>query len=203
MADDGRDPRARTATARRAHRARRARQRRDEARHDRRAAARRGPRHGRDHHDIPGWERRRRARCASSRRTCSSASAPITTAEQARAAVDAGAHFCVSPRLAPDARARARRRTACRSSRAGSRPPRSSTRRRAASPSSSPPTSAGSRYLESLLAVAPDARIMPTGGIALSDVATWLAAGAIAVGVGSDLTAAGDIAARVAEALGA
>ena len=51
------------------------------------------------------------------------------------------------------------------------------------------------------LAVTPDMRIMPTGGIALADVASWLAAGAIAVGVGGDLTAPGDIAARVTEAL--
>jgi 2-dehydro-3-deoxyphosphogluconate aldolase/(4S)-4-hydroxy-2-oxoglutarate aldolase len=42
---------------------------------------------------------------------------------------------------------------------------------------------------------------MPTGGIPLGEVGAWLAAGAIAVGVGSDLTAAGDIRARVSEAL--
>ena len=45
----------------------------------------------------------------------------------------------------------------------------------------------GPRYLKSLLAVAPEARIMPTGGIALDEVGEWLAAGALAVGVGSDL----------------
>jgi 2-dehydro-3-deoxyphosphogluconate aldolase/(4S)-4-hydroxy-2-oxoglutarate aldolase len=59
----------------------------------------------------------------------------------------------------------------------------------------------GARYLRSLLAVAPGARIMPTGGIPLSEVGDWLAAGAVAVGVGSDLTASGAIAARVEEAL--
>jgi 2-dehydro-3-deoxyphosphogluconate aldolase/(4S)-4-hydroxy-2-oxoglutarate aldolase len=42
---------------------------------------------------------------------------------------------------------------------------------------------------------------MPTGGIPLADVREWLDAGALAVGVGSDLTAPGDIAARVGEAL--
>jgi 2-dehydro-3-deoxyphosphogluconate aldolase / (4S)-4-hydroxy-2-oxoglutarate aldolase len=42
---------------------------------------------------------------------------------------------------------------------------------------------------------------MPTGGIPLDEVSDWLRAGAIAVGVGSDLTAPGDIAARVREAL--
>ena len=45
----------------------------------------------------------------------------------------------------------------------------------------------GPRYLKSLLAVAPGARIMPTGGIALDEVGEWLDAGALAVGVGSDL----------------
>jgi 2-dehydro-3-deoxyphosphogluconate aldolase/(4S)-4-hydroxy-2-oxoglutarate aldolase len=59
----------------------------------------------------------------------------------------------------------------------------------------------GVSYLRSLLAVAPQARIMPTGGIPLASAAEWLAAGAFAVGIGSDLTAPGDIAARVAEAL--
>ena len=42
---------------------------------------------------------------------------------------------------------------------------------------------------------------MPTGGIPLASAAEWLAAGAFAVGIGSDLTAPGDIAARVAKVL--
>ncbi len=59
----------------------------------------------------------------------------------------------------------------------------------------------GPAYLRSLLAVLPGAAIVPTGGIVLADVSQWLAAGALAVGVGSDLTAAGDIAGRVDQAL--
>jgi 2-dehydro-3-deoxyphosphogluconate aldolase/(4S)-4-hydroxy-2-oxoglutarate aldolase len=59
----------------------------------------------------------------------------------------------------------------------------------------------GPEYLRSLLAVAPDARIMPTGGVALDDVPAWLRAGAYAVGVGSDL-AQGDVAARLSRVLG-
>jgi 2-dehydro-3-deoxyphosphogluconate aldolase/(4S)-4-hydroxy-2-oxoglutarate aldolase len=59
----------------------------------------------------------------------------------------------------------------------------------------------GPEYLRSLRAVAPNARIMPTGGIPMTRVRDWLAAGAVAVGVGSDLTAPGDIAERVGEAL--
>ena len=45
----------------------------------------------------------------------------------------------------------------------------------------------GVAYLSSVLAVLPDARIIPTGGIALADVPAWLRAGAYAVGVGRDL----------------
>jgi 2-dehydro-3-deoxyphosphogluconate aldolase/(4S)-4-hydroxy-2-oxoglutarate aldolase len=59
----------------------------------------------------------------------------------------------------------------------------------------------GPRYLASILAVAPAARIMPTGGIPLDRVHAWLEVGAIAVGVGGDLTAPGDITARVHKAL--
>jgi len=45
----------------------------------------------------------------------------------------------------------------------------------------------GIAFMTSLLALAPGARIVPTGGVALGDVPEWLAAGAFAVGVGSDL----------------
>jgi 2-dehydro-3-deoxyphosphogluconate aldolase/(4S)-4-hydroxy-2-oxoglutarate aldolase len=55
----------------------------------------------------------------------------------------------------------------------------------------------GPNYLKSMLAVLPGARIIPTGGIPCSDVPQWLAAGAFAVGVGSDLYTGGDVDARV------
>jgi 2-dehydro-3-deoxyphosphogluconate aldolase/(4S)-4-hydroxy-2-oxoglutarate aldolase len=61
----------------------------------------------------------------------------------------------------------------------------------------------GPAYLRSLAAILPGARLIPTGGIALADVPAYLAAGAFAVGVGSDLTAGPDIAERVAAALDA
>ena len=59
----------------------------------------------------------------------------------------------------------------------------------------------GPSYLRSMLAVLPGARIVPTGGIRLGDVGAWLAAGAAAVGVGSDLAAPGDVGQRVRTAL--
>ncbi len=48
----------------------------------------------------------------------------------------------------------------------------------------------GPSYLRSLLPVLPGAVIVPTGGIGLADVPQWLAAGAPAAGVGSDLLTA-------------
>jgi 2-dehydro-3-deoxyphosphogluconate aldolase / (4S)-4-hydroxy-2-oxoglutarate aldolase len=59
----------------------------------------------------------------------------------------------------------------------------------------------GVAYLRSLLAIAPDSRIVPTGGIALDQVSTWLAAGATAVGVGRDLLEADDMVAAIRRAL--
>jgi 2-dehydro-3-deoxyphosphogluconate aldolase/(4S)-4-hydroxy-2-oxoglutarate aldolase len=47
----------------------------------------------------------------------------------------------------------------------------------------------GPTYLRTLLAVLPAAEVIPTGGVGLDDVADWLDAGAMAVGVGSALVA--------------
>jgi 2-dehydro-3-deoxyphosphogluconate aldolase/(4S)-4-hydroxy-2-oxoglutarate aldolase len=55
----------------------------------------------------------------------------------------------------------------------------------------------GPRYLRDLLGPLPAARIMPTGGVKIEDVADWLMAGAVAVGLGSpligDAAAGGDL----------
>jgi len=50
-----------------------------------------------------------------------------------------------------------------------------------------PAHAVGPAYVRSVLALVPDARVIPTGGIALDDVPAWLDAGALAVGVGSEL----------------
>lgn len=42
--------------------------------------------------------------------------------------------------------------------------------------------------LRTLLAALPDAKLLPTGGISAANAAEWLAAGAVAVGVGGALT---------------
>jgi 2-dehydro-3-deoxyphosphogluconate aldolase/(4S)-4-hydroxy-2-oxoglutarate aldolase len=50
-----------------------------------------------------------------------------------------------------------------------------------------PAGTVGPRYLKDLRGPLPDVRIMPTGGIEIADIATWLTAGAVAVGLGSPL----------------
>ncbi|MEV4702223.1 bifunctional 4-hydroxy-2-oxoglutarate aldolase/2-dehydro-3-deoxy-phosphogluconate aldolase [Actinoplanes sp. NPDC049316] len=60
----------------------------------------------------------------------------------------------------------------------------------------------GPRYLKDLHGPLPGVRIMPTGGIEIADVAAWLTAGAAAVGLGGPLlgdAAAGGSLAELAE----
>jgi len=113
----------------------------------------------------------------------------VTTAADAAAALDAGARFLLSPVLRPEVVAAAHARDA------------------AAVPGAFTPTEidacmrAGADLvklfpadrlapadLRVLLAALPDARLLPTGGISTANAADWLAAGAVAVGVGGALT---------------
>lgn len=61
----------------------------------------------------------------------------------------------------------------------------------------------GPDMLRSVLALQPQARIVPTGGIALGQVPPWLRAGALAVGVGEGLLDEPDLATRVESLRGA
>jgi 2-dehydro-3-deoxyphosphogluconate aldolase/(4S)-4-hydroxy-2-oxoglutarate aldolase len=68
----------------------------------------------------------------------------------------------------------------------------------------------GPAYLRDIRGPLPTARVMPTGGIKIEDVADWLTAGAVAVGLGSpligDAAAGGDLkklAARARQAVSA
>lgn len=47
---------------------------------------------------------------------------------------------------------------------------------------------AGPKLISALKGPLPQANFMPTGGVSLDNIQTWLAAGAVAVGIGSDLT---------------
>jgi 2-dehydro-3-deoxyphosphogluconate aldolase / (4S)-4-hydroxy-2-oxoglutarate aldolase len=148
---------------------------------------------------IPGWaEVASRLRSAHPDLTLGLGT--IADAEHARQAVAAGADFCVSPRLVPEARP-VLAAAGVPFIEGGLTPTEVLDAASRGIAKLFPAHVGGARYLASLLAVAPEARIMPTGGIPLAEVPKWLEAGAIAVGVGSDLTAPGDIAARVQEVL--
>ncbi len=62
-----------------------------------------------------------------------------------------------------------------------------------------PATSLGPQWITDVRAALPQAPLVPTGGVALDDVPDWLAAGAVACGIGSALTrgTAAEVAARV------
>ncbi|MBV8050437.1 MAG: bifunctional 4-hydroxy-2-oxoglutarate aldolase/2-dehydro-3-deoxy-phosphogluconate aldolase [Acidobacteriaceae bacterium] len=116
----------------------------------------------------------------------------ITTAEQAKRAIDAGAQFVVSPGLSIPVLSAAQ---ACGI---------------LAIPGALTPTElmvarqnsaklvkifpcgnvGGPKYLKSLKAPFPDADLIPTGGVNLSNAAEFIAAGAFALGVGADLVSA-------------
>jgi 2-dehydro-3-deoxyphosphogluconate aldolase/(4S)-4-hydroxy-2-oxoglutarate aldolase len=121
----------------------------------------------------------------------------VLTADSAHAALARGAEFLVSPRLVPAVRAVAHEAGTL-FIEGGLTPTELMTALDAGGIAKLfPAHTVGPDYLRSLLSVVPHARIVPTGGIPLSEVGTWLDAGAFAVGVGRDLTAAGDIAARL------
>jgi 2-dehydro-3-deoxyphosphogluconate aldolase/(4S)-4-hydroxy-2-oxoglutarate aldolase len=127
----------------------------------------------------------------------------VLSAADARAALDAGARFLLSPVLRPEVIDAAHAAGA------------------AAVPGAFTPTEidacirAGADLvklfpadrlapadLRTLLAALPGARLVPTGGITAANAAAWLAAGAVAVGVGGALTReperAGELLAAVA-----
>ena len=47
----------------------------------------------------------------------------------------------------------------------------------------------GPAFIKAVMAPVPQASLMPTGGVSIKNVGTWIAAGAVAVGVGGNLTA--------------
>jgi 2-dehydro-3-deoxyphosphogluconate aldolase/(4S)-4-hydroxy-2-oxoglutarate aldolase len=109
----------------------------------------------------------------------------VLTADQAKAAVDAGASFLVSPVLDLDLLAGLD--VPCYPG--GLTPTEIFTAHRAGAPIVKlfPAATVGPRYVKDLHGPLPDVRIMPTGGIAVEDVAAWLGAGAVAVGLGGPL----------------
>jgi 2-dehydro-3-deoxyphosphogluconate aldolase/(4S)-4-hydroxy-2-oxoglutarate aldolase len=113
----------------------------------------------------------------------------VTTAEQAEICIDAGAQFLVSPGLSVAVLQTAAKRDTL------------------AIPGALTPTevmaaleagakiikifpcgsAGGSKHIKALKAPFPDTRLIPTGGVNLSNAAEYFAAGAFALGVGADL----------------
>jgi len=124
----------------------------------------------------------------------------LRSGEDAQRALDAGADFLVTAWPSPEVRALADASGALLIE--GGFTPAEVAAAAARGPAKLFPAHVGGpQYLRSLLAVLPGALLVPTGGIPLDGVGEYLAAGAAAVGVGSDLFAGGDVAARVRAAL--
>jgi 2-dehydro-3-deoxyphosphogluconate aldolase/(4S)-4-hydroxy-2-oxoglutarate aldolase len=112
----------------------------------------------------------------------------VTTAAQAVTAVSAGAQFLVSPFPAPEVRPVADRAgvilveggfTPAEIADAASRGPAKVF----------PAHVGGPAFIRSLRAILPGAQLIPTGGIAVGQAGDYLSAGAVAVGIGSELPA--------------
>jgi 2-dehydro-3-deoxyphosphogluconate aldolase/(4S)-4-hydroxy-2-oxoglutarate aldolase len=132
----------------------------------------------------------------------------VLTAGEASASVDVGADFLVSPVLDPELVARSKVPFYP----GALTPTEIYSAMRAGAPVVKlfPAGGLGPAYLRDIRGPLPGARIMPTGGIKIEDVADWLAAGAVAVGLGSpligDAASGGDLrklAARARQAVGA
>ena len=112
----------------------------------------------------------------------------VITADQAEAAVDAGATYLVSPHLCAGVMHVAARRDVA--ALPGALTPAEVF---AAHESGGdiikvfPATRMGPSYLKDLRGPYPNISLMPTGGVSVSNLHEWLDAGAVAVGVGSEL----------------
>ena len=112
----------------------------------------------------------------------------VRTAEQARAAIDAGAQFLVAPTLdLPTVEAALRAGVPiC---------PGAYTPTEIATASAAgaemvkvfPANDLGPAYIRALLAPMPELRLAPTGGVRLDNIADYLDAGAVALGVGGSM----------------
>jgi 2-dehydro-3-deoxyphosphogluconate aldolase / (4S)-4-hydroxy-2-oxoglutarate aldolase len=116
-------------------------------------------------------------------------SGTVTTADQAHATIDAGAEFVVSPSLHLEVitATKANKKISC----PGALTPTEviTAWNAGADYVKIFPCSAvgGASYLKSLLAPFPHLKLIPTGGVTLETAASFIKAGARALGVGSDL----------------
>jgi 2-dehydro-3-deoxyphosphogluconate aldolase / (4S)-4-hydroxy-2-oxoglutarate aldolase len=112
----------------------------------------------------------------------------VTDAATARAVIDAGASFVVSPVFKPEVVA------ACQERDVAVMPGCfSPTEIVAASESGAdivklfPATALGPQFIKDLRGPLPQVKLMPTGGVTLENAGDWIRAGAVAVGLGSAL----------------
>ncbi|MFI6316678.1 bifunctional 4-hydroxy-2-oxoglutarate aldolase/2-dehydro-3-deoxy-phosphogluconate aldolase [Nonomuraea sp. NPDC050556] len=114
----------------------------------------------------------------------------VLTAEQARQAADAGAEFLVTPAVLPEVIEATRLPVLC-----GALTPTevlTAWRAGAAAVKIFPASAHGPSYLTALRGPLNDIPLVAVGGIAVEDVPTYLAAGALAVGLGSPLVGTGE-----------
>jgi 2-dehydro-3-deoxyphosphogluconate aldolase / (4S)-4-hydroxy-2-oxoglutarate aldolase len=114
----------------------------------------------------------------------------VTSEDIARRAIGEGADFLVSPFPSPEVRAEAQRNGTV-FIEGGFTPSEVAHAAAHGIAKLFPASVGGPSYLRSLLTVIPGARIIPTGGIVIDDVAEWIKAGALAVGMGRALLGAG------------
>jgi 2-dehydro-3-deoxyphosphogluconate aldolase/(4S)-4-hydroxy-2-oxoglutarate aldolase len=112
----------------------------------------------------------------------------VTTADAARAVIEAGATFVVSPVFRPEVI------RACHEREVAAMPGCfSPTEILAAHDFGAdvvkvfPATSLGSQFIKDVRAPLPHVKLMPTGGVTLDNAHDWIRAGAVAVGIGSAL----------------
>jgi 2-dehydro-3-deoxyphosphogluconate aldolase/(4S)-4-hydroxy-2-oxoglutarate aldolase len=121
----------------------------------------------------------------------------VTDATTARAAIEAGAAFLVSPW--PSSEVRQVADVAQVQFIEGAFSPHEVAAGAMRGPVKIFPAHAvGPEYVRSMLQLLPKALLVPTGGIALEEVPVWVEAGAVAVGVGGDLFK-GDLTSRLAD----
>lgn len=112
----------------------------------------------------------------------------VTDPETARAVIDAGAQFVVSPIFDPRIIACCRERDVV--SIPGCYTPTeifAATAAGADIVKVFPARGLGPGYLKDLAGPFPNLRLMPTGGVTIENVGEWVAAGAVAVGIGGEL----------------
>lgn len=112
----------------------------------------------------------------------------VTTADEARAAIDAGAGFVVSPSVELDV-LRITVEAGVPSFPGAFTPTeiRAAWEAGASAVKVFPAVSLGPAYFKAVAGPFPHIRLMPTGGIALDDIAGWIRAGAVGVGLGGPL----------------